>query len=62
MWNTRTRSFDTGLLSGFEGIMSFMYAHHLLQTSVSAIAAHRSSSSISAYPNSSWVSGSRKIE
>jgi hypothetical protein len=41
-------SSDTGLLSSFAAMTSFMCAHQRLQTSVSAIAAHFSSDSISA--------------
>ena len=52
----------TGLLSGFEGMISRMCAHHRRQTSVPAIACHRSSLSISAYANRSRVIGSMKIE
>jgi hypothetical protein len=45
MWNTSWRSDATGLLSGFEGMISFMYSHHFRQISVSATARHFSSSS-----------------
>ena len=48
MWKTSRRSREMGLLSGFDGIRSFMCRHHRRQTSVEATAAQRSSLSISA--------------
>lgn len=47
MWKTSRSSLDTGLLSGFDGMMSFMWAHHFLQMVVFAMAFQRASSSIS---------------
>ncbi len=47
MWKTSRNSVDTGLLSGFDGITSPMYAHHFLHSGVLAIAAQRASLSIS---------------
>jgi len=48
MWNTSRSSSETGLPSGFDGIKSRMCRHHRWQTSVAAMACHRSSLSISA--------------
>src|SRR5204863_3450619 len=62
MWKTSRSSDETGLSSAFAGMTSFMWRHQRRQTSVEAIAAQRSSLSISAYPNRSRVAGSRKIE
>ena len=62
MWKTSRSSDETGLSSGFAGMTSFMCRHQRRQTSVEAIAAQRSSLSISAYANRSRVAGSRKIE
>lgn len=48
MWKTSFSGSDLGLLSGLDGMISFMCAHHFLQIFVFAMAFHRSSSSISA--------------
>jgi hypothetical protein len=61
MWKTSRNSDETGLSSGLAGMTSFMCRHQRRQTSVVAMACQRSSLSISAYPNRSRVSGSRKI-
>jgi hypothetical protein len=62
MWKTSRSADETGLSSAFAGMTSFMCRHQRRQTSVEAIAAQRSSLSISAYPKRSRVAGSRKIE
>ena len=48
MWNTSRSVEETGLSSAFDGMTSFMWLHHRRQSSVPAMAAHRSSLSTSA--------------
>ena len=47
MWKTSRSDCDTGELSGFDGMISRMCAHHRWHTSVEATCLKRSSSSIS---------------